>query len=60
MENIRFASLKIALSHTPKQVVFPETKASEYFGELTFNKSAMREYLTAEAFHQVMNSASPR
>ena len=39
-----------------KEVAFPNGKASEYFGELTFNKSAMREYLTEEAFKQVMNS----
>ncbi len=56
MENIRFASLKIAMAHEPKKVEFPEAKASEYFGELTFNKAAMREYLTSEAFQQVMNS----
>ena len=36
--------------------VSPGLKASEYFGELTFNKAAMREYLTEEAFNQVMNS----
>ena len=56
MENIRLASLKIAMAHEPKKVEFPEAKASEYFGELTFNKAAMREYLTSEAFQQVMNS----
>ena len=56
MENLRFSALKMAMGHEPRVVDFPNAKASEYFGELTFNKSAMREYLTAEAFQQVMNS----
>ena len=46
----------MAMTQAAKHVAFPDKKASEYFGELTFNKSAMREYLTAEAFRQVMNS----
>ncbi len=39
-----------------REVQFPNQKASEYFGELTFNRAAMREYLTEEAYNQVMNS----
>jgi len=38
------------------RVTFPDRKASEYFGELTFNQVAMREYLTEEALRQVMNA----
>lgn len=34
----------------------PGRKASDYFGELTFNRAAMAEYLTGEAFGQVINS----
>lgn len=56
MENIRFKALEISIQHKRKPVIFPEGKASEYFGELTFNHSAMKEYLTAEAFRQVINS----
>ncbi len=55
-KNIRFSALKMAMAHEPHKVVFPNAKASEYFGELTFNRAAMREYLTTEAFQQVMNS----
>lgn len=44
------------MSHKEKEVRFPGRKASEYFGELTFNRAAMREYLTEEAYSQVMNS----
>jgi len=56
MENIRFKALSYAISRTGRSVVFPDQKASEYFGELTFNRAAMREYLTEEAYGQVMNS----
>jgi len=56
MENLRFKALSVAMSHKEKEVRFPDRKASEYFGELTFNRAAMREYLTEEAYSQVMNS----
>jgi glutamine synthetase len=56
MDNIRFRALEIAMTRESKHVEFPDMRASEYFGELTFNRSAMREYLTEEAFRQVMNS----
>jgi len=49
-------ALQAAMCRTRKPVVFPDLKASEYFGELTFNHAAMREYLTEEAFQQVMNA----
>jgi len=56
MDNLRFKALEIAMTRQRKPVQFPDEKASEYFGELTFNQVAMREYLTEEAFMQVMNS----
>ena len=56
MENNRFRSLEISVQRKRKTVVFPPGKASDYFGELTFNHSAMKEYLTAEAYRQVMDS----
>lgn len=56
MENIRFRALESAMNRQMREVIFPEGKASDYFGELTFNIPAMREYLTEEAFRQVMNS----
>lgn len=56
MENIRFLALQSAMCRSQKSVVFPDRRASEYFGELTFNQVAMREYLTEEAFRQVMNA----
>lgn len=56
MDNLRFKALEIAMTRQRRPVEFPHEKASEYFGELTFNKVAMREYLTEEAYRQVMNS----
>lgn len=56
MDNIRFMALQSAMSRLRKTVVFPDRRASEYFGELTFNKIAMREYLTEQALSQVTNA----
>jgi glutamine synthetase len=56
MNNIRFRALDLAMTRQSRTVEFPAGKASDYFGSLTFNRSAMREYLTEEAFRQVMNS----
>ena len=56
MDNLRFKALQSAMNRPHRSVQFPDQKASEYFGELTFNRAAMREYLTEEAFNQVMNS----
>ena len=56
MDNIRFKALEVTFHRHSKEVVSPADRASKYFGELTFNQSAMKEYLTPEAFKQVMNS----
>jgi glutamine synthetase len=51
---LRFKALEIASARQPVPANTPVGKISEYFGTLTFNDSAMREYLTAEAYRQVM------
>lgn len=56
MENLRFKAIEITMYRSNVDIVFPSRKASEYFGELTFNRAAMREYLTEEAYTQVMNA----
>jgi len=56
MDNIRFKALEISLQRQGIEVPSHGDKASKYFGELTFNKAAMKEYLTPEAYKQVMNS----
>ena len=56
MQNLRFKALEMAMTRKQHAAESPDLKASEYFGELTFNKAAMREYLTEEAYKQVLNS----
>lgn len=56
MENFRFKALAIATKRKPKKVNYPEKKTSEYFGENTFNKAAMRKYLSEETFESLMRS----
>jgi len=56
MDNIRFRALEITMDRVPKTVNFPDKKASEYYGELTFNRVAMKEFLTEEAYTAVINS----
>ncbi len=56
MGNIRFDALSAAISRKPKKVNPPSGKISDYFGELTFNEAAMKEYLTQESFKKVINA----
>jgi len=56
MENIRFRALEVSIQRQRKSVSFPEGKASDYFGELTFNHSAMKDYLPSQVYQQVMRS----
>lgn len=57
MSNFRFKALEISLSRTfDKKPATNGRKISEYFGEMTFGVSIMREYLSKEAFKGVMNA----
>ena len=56
MDNIRFKALEISFQRQCREFTPAGDKASKYFGELTFNRPAMKEYLTPEAYKQVMNS----
>jgi glutamine synthetase len=53
---LRKKALEIVSTRTPAKANIPHGKISEYFGELTFNETAMREYLTAEAYEKVTNA----
>ena len=55
MTNFRFKALELSLSRQRKQLDLPKEKVSSYFGELTFNRDAMREFLTQEAFQKLQN-----
>ena len=56
MESIRFNAVVAATSRKPFKVTPPSGKISDYFGELTFNDVAMKEFLTQEAYKKVMNA----
>ena len=56
MPKVRFLSLQETLSRKPVAVDRPAGRVSEYFGSKVFNKVAMREYLTSEAFNSVMDA----
>ena len=56
MANFRFAALKKTLDRQPHPVEYPSGKASDYYGELTFNRSVMKEYLTNESFDGVIQA----
>ncbi len=55
MDNLRFKALEISLSRKIKHFEAPP-KASGYFGELTFSKKVMQEYLSKDSFKKVMNA----
>jgi len=57
MSNFRFKAIEISLSRPyDKKPLSSGKRISEYFGEMTFGISVMREYLSKEAFKGVMNA----
>jgi glutamine synthetase len=56
MANFRFKALEVTLSRKRKSFELPKRKVSEYFGEMTFNRDAMREFLTKEAYEKLMGA----
>ncbi|MBP7850313.1 MAG: glutamine synthetase III [Lentimicrobiaceae bacterium] len=55
MENFRFIALEKALGRTRKPVEIT-TRVSQLYGEYTFSRPVMQEYLPAEAYHAVMQA----
>ncbi|MFO8129702.1 MAG: glutamine synthetase III [Bacteroidales bacterium] len=56
MDNIRFNAVAAAVSRKVRKIEPTSGKISDYFGELIFNESVMKEYLAGEAFQKVMNA----
>ncbi len=56
MSNLRFKALETTLNRKAKKVTPPAMKLSEYYGNLTFNKRAMREFLPVDAFDNIINA----
>jgi glutamine synthetase len=55
MTNFRFKALEVTLTRQRKYPNIPKEKVSTYFGELTFNRSAMQEFLTREAYQKLID-----
>ena len=55
MTNLRFKAIEITLTRKRKSLDLPKEKVSTYFGELTFNRVAMREFLTQEAYQKLID-----
>ncbi|GAB4317577.1 MAG: glutamine synthetase III [Bacteroidales bacterium] len=55
MSNFRFKALEISLNRQSRGFETPVGKVSSYFGELTFNREAMQEFLTREAYQKLIN-----
>jgi len=56
MPAIRFIALKETLTRRPVSFDKPTEKGSDYFGANVFNQKAMREFLTAEGYKNVMDA----
>jgi glutamine synthetase len=54
MANHRFQSLETATQRPPVELNIPEGGIPSYFGEMVFNRKAMRDYLGNEAYKSVV------
>jgi len=54
MSNIRFTALELAISRHRRNLDFIHGKISDYFGSLTFNREAMKQFLTKETYRKVI------
>src|SRR6056297_1932925 len=56
MSTIRFKSIEKVLERTSVPVELPSVKTSKYFGENVFNQQKMQEYLSREAYENVLKA----
>ncbi|MFP4047929.1 MAG: glutamine synthetase III, partial [Bacteroidales bacterium] len=56
MSTIRFKALETVLQREPIPVEIPAVKTSQYYGENVFDKQKMQEYLSKEAYENVIDS----
>ena len=54
MSTYRITAIEDVLERAPKALETPSSKISEYYGDNAFTLSAMREYLTEEAYDHVV------
>ena len=56
MATIRFKAIEEVLNRKPVEIELPSVKTSEYFGKNVFDKYKMQEYLSHEAYQNVIDS----
>lgn len=56
MPFIRFEALKATMHRQPLEVELPYNRISDIFGQDVFNKKAMQEFMTPEAYKSVMDA----
>jgi len=56
MATIRFKAIEEVLNRKPVDVTLPSVKTSDYFGENVFDRFKMQEYLSREAYQNVVES----
>lgn len=56
MSTYRITAIEDVLERAPKVLETPSRKISEYYGDHAFTLSAMREYLTEEAYDHVVSA----
>ena len=56
MPTVRFLALEQTMGRKPNNFKAPEARVSEYFGSHAFNRKAMREHMTSEAFKAVVDA----
>jgi len=56
MSTIRFKSIEEVIKRQPVEVDLPSVKTSHYFGENVFDTKKMQEYLSREAFENVLEA----
>ncbi|MFP4620833.1 MAG: glutamine synthetase III [Bacteroidales bacterium] len=56
MSTVRFKAIEEVLKRQPLEVELPAVKTSRYFGENVFDKKKMQEYLSKEAYDNVLEA----
>jgi glutamine synthetase len=56
MSTIRFKAIETVVSRSPIDVELPTVKTSEYYGLNVFNQRKMQEYLSQEAYENILDA----
>ncbi|NJO69392.1 MAG: glutamine synthetase III, partial [Bacteroidetes bacterium] len=56
MATLRFKALEQVFSRIPREITPSKQKASEFFGQLVFDRTKMQKYLSKEAYQAVIGA----